>query len=48
MSAGCADLARNPEASAEPDTAAVSAGRPGLRQVLAGRPPFAADTAAAP
>jgi hypothetical protein len=31
MSAGGADLARNPGASAEPDTAAVSAGRPGVR-----------------
>jgi hypothetical protein len=31
VSAGCADLARNPGVSAEPDTAAVSAGRPGLR-----------------
>jgi hypothetical protein len=31
---------RNPGASAEPDTSAVSAGRPGVRQVLAGRPPI--------
>jgi hypothetical protein len=36
VSAGCADLARNPGVSAEPDTAAVSAGRPGVRPV-AGR-----------
>jgi hypothetical protein len=48
MSAGGADLARNPGASAEPDTAAVSAGRPGLRPGAGRRPPSAADTATAP
>jgi hypothetical protein len=46
MSASGADLARNPGASEEPDTTAVPLDVRDCGQVLARRPPSAADTAA--